>query len=81
MSPGSSAARLAVLGFLTGSSSPAWADSIDVAGKSGLNIEAIAMFLIFVLATLGITKWAAARTRSASDFYAAGGSITGFQNG
>ena len=39
------------------------------------------MFLIFVLATLGITKWAAGRTKSAADFYAAGGGITGFQNG
>jgi cation/acetate symporter len=46
-----------------------------------LNIEAISMFLIFVLATLFITKWAAARTKSAADFYAAGGGITGFQNG
>jgi cation/acetate symporter len=46
-----------------------------------LNIEAITMFLIFVLATLFITKWAAARTKSAADFYAAGGGITGFQNG
>ena len=35
----------------------------------------------FVVATLGITKWAAARTRSAADFYTAGGGITGFQNG
>ena len=31
--------------------------------------------------TLGITYWAAKRTRSATDFYAAGGGITGFQNG
>ena len=35
----------------------------------------------FVLATLWITKWAASRTRSAADFYTAGGGITGFQNG
>src|SRR5690606_3235851 len=35
----------------------------------------------FVLLTLWITKWAAARTRSAADFYTAGGGITGFQNG
>ena len=35
----------------------------------------------FVLITLGITKWAAARTKSAADFYTAGGGITGFQNG
>ncbi len=45
------------------------------------NWTAIVMFAAFVLATLGITKWAAARTRSASDFYTAGGGITGFQNG
>ena len=31
--------------------------------------------------TLFITKWAAARTKSAADFYTAGGGITGFQNG
>ena len=46
-----------------------------------LNVEAIVMFLVFVAATLVITKWAANRTRSAADFYAAGGGITGFQNG
>ena len=45
------------------------------------NWTAIVMFAAFVLATLGITKWAAARTRSAADFYTAGGGITGFQNG
>jgi cation/acetate symporter len=39
------------------------------------------MFAAFVLFTLGITKWAAARTKSAADFYTAGGGITGFQNG
>jgi len=46
-----------------------------------LNISAIAMFLIFVGATLGITYWAAKRTKTAKDFYTAGGGITGFQNG
>ncbi len=49
--------------------------------KQPLNTTAIIMFLIFVSATLGITYWAAKRTRSTKDFYAAGGSITGFQNG
>jgi cation/acetate symporter len=39
------------------------------------------MFLIFVLGTLGITYRAAMQTKSAADFYAAGGGITGFQNG
>ena len=31
--------------------------------------------------TLFITKWAASKTKSAADFYTAGGGITGFQNG
>ena len=46
-----------------------------------LNIPAIIMFLIFIAGTLGITYWAASKTKSASDFYTAGGGITGFQNG
>lgn len=45
------------------------------------NVSAIAMFVGFVLVTLGITYWAARRTKTAKDFYAAGGGITGFQNG
>ncbi|MBP2169378.1 cation/acetate symporter [Erwinia toletana] len=45
------------------------------------NYEAIIMFLVFVAATLGITYWAAKRTRTRSDYYTAGGNITGFQNG
>jgi cation/acetate symporter len=49
--------------------------------KQALNMSAIVMFLIFVSATLGITYWAAKRTKSAKDFYTAGGGITGFQNG
>ena len=42
---------------------------------------AITFFMLFVLVTLGITYWAARRTKSAAQFYAAGGGITGFQNG
>jgi cation/acetate symporter len=49
--------------------------------KQALNMSAIVMFLLFVGATLGITYWAAKRTKSAKDFYTAGGGITGFQNG
>src|SRR5574341_924637 len=45
------------------------------------NPVAIAFFMLFVLSTLGITYWAAKRTRTTKDFYAAGRSITGFQNG
>ena len=46
-----------------------------------LNVPAIFMFLIFVAGTLGITYWASKRTKSAKDFYTAGGGITGTQNG
>ena len=49
--------------------------------RQPLNISAIIMFLVFVAATLGITYWAAKRTKTAKDFYTAGGGITGFQNG
>ncbi|HNC51920.1 MAG TPA: cation/acetate symporter ActP [Accumulibacter sp.] len=45
------------------------------------NVPAIAMFILFVAITLGITYWAAKRTKTASDYYAAGGGITGTQNG
>jgi cation/acetate symporter len=49
--------------------------------QQALNIPAVVMFLIFVTATLGITYWASKRMRSTSDYYVAGGGITGFQNG
>ncbi len=51
------------------------------ATKQATNWTAIAMFGIFVAGTLYITKWAAGKTKTAADFYTAGGGITGFQNG
>src|SRR5207253_2994569 len=57
------------------------ADVLQAVEKQPLNITAIAMFLVFVLTTLGITYWAASKTKSMDDFYTAGGGITGFQNG
>ncbi len=56
-------------------------DASFEATKRELNIPAIIMFFIFIGGTLGITYWAARRTKSASDFYTAGGGISGFQNG
>jgi cation/acetate symporter len=41
----------------------------------------LAVFGLVLAITLGITYWAAKRTSSADDFYAAGRGITGFQNG
>ena len=54
---------------------------VGQAQRQAINWTAIGMFSVFVLFTLFITKWAAARTKSAADFYTAGGGITGFQNG
>ncbi|MFA5589761.1 MAG: cation/acetate symporter ActP [Lysobacteraceae bacterium] len=50
-------------------------------GEAQANTPAIVMFLVFIAATMGITWWAARRTKTTADFYTAGGGITGFQNG
>ena len=73
---------LALLGMLMASAG-AMAAGADLgqAEKQATNWTAIAMFGVFVAGTMFITKWAAAKTKSASDFYTAGGGITGFQNG
>jgi cation/acetate symporter len=51
------------------------------APKQTANVPAIVMFVLFVAITLGITYWAAKRTKTASHYYAAGNAITGTQNG
>ena len=68
---------------LLGASGAALAAGGDLGetAKQSTNWIAIIMFTVFVAATLWITKWAAGRTKSAADFYTAGGGITGFQNG
>jgi len=68
---------------LLGASAAAMAAGADLgqAAKQPTNWTAISMFAVFVVGTLFITKWAAAKTKSAADFYTAGGGITGFQNG
>ncbi len=57
--------------------SPCLADNVE----RPLNYGAIGAFLVFVAITLWITWWAARRTRTTQDFYAAGNRITGVQNG
>ncbi len=49
--------------------------------RQPMNVSAIVMFVAFVGATLFITYWASKRNNSTADHYAAGGRITGFQNG
>lgn len=60
-----------------------FAAGIDVSGaeKAPVNYMAISMFVIFVLATLGITYYSSKKSQSASGFYTAGGNISGVQNG
>ncbi|SUA64033.1 Acetate transporter ActP [Oligella urethralis] len=65
----------ATLLLLAGSS------AIANAATAGPSKPAIIMFLVFIAGTMGITYWAARKTQSTSDFYTAGGGISGFQNG
>src|SRR5690606_8469562 len=45
------------------------------------NATAITFFLLFVTLTLGITYWAARKTKTTEEYFAAGRSISGRQNG
>ncbi|MGO1269543.1 MAG: sodium:solute symporter family transporter, partial [Pseudomonas bubulae] len=61
-----------------------WVSELATAADNtsrSMNWSAISMFLLFVMLTLGITRWAALRTRTTSDFYTAGGGLSGMQNG
>ncbi|MGE8633145.1 MAG: sodium:solute symporter family transporter, partial [Achromobacter piechaudii] len=57
------------------------AGSAHAASTGQASMSAIVMFLAFIAGTMGITYWAAKRTRTTSDFYTAGGGLSGFQNG
>jgi cation/acetate symporter len=46
-----------------------------------MNVMTIGMFAVILMGSLGITAWAARRTRTAVDFYAAGKGLTAAQNG
>ncbi|ACL59649.1 cation acetate symporter [Methylobacterium nodulans] len=71
---------LLLLAALAATAAAAAGPDLGAVQKQGLNWTAIGMFLLFVLGTLGITYRAAAQTRSAADFYAAGGGISAGQN-
>ena len=45
------------------------------------NAVAMAFFFLFIAITLGITYWAARRTRTTEQFYAAGREVSAWQNG
>jgi cation/acetate symporter len=74
--------RLLVFILLTAPGTLMAADAITGSvQRQPTNWQAIIMFVVFVAMTLGITWWASQRTRSRSDYYTAGGNITGLQNG
>ena len=70
-----------LLGLLIAGVAVAAGGDLGTTVKQETNWVAIAMFGAFVVMTLFITKWAASKTKTAADFYTAGGGITGFQNG
>jgi len=72
---------IALSALLAAAAAQAAGADLGQVDKQPTNWVAIGMFGTFVVATLFITKWAAARTKSAADFYTGGGGITGFQNG
>ncbi|WP_296443164.1 cation acetate symporter [Rhodoferax sp. UBA5149] len=72
---------VALLALLASGGAMAAGVDLGQVDKQPTNWVAISMFGGFVIMTLFITKWAAAKTKSAADFYTGGGGITGFQNG
>lgn len=57
---------------------------VDPADDSKLKANpkvTIPIFLLIIAATMSVVVWSAKKTKSASDFYTAGGGITGTQNG
>ncbi len=61
---------------------PAQARTIQVPWSDRpLDLRAIIVFFVVLLAALAVTHWASRRSRSAADFYASGGGIMGLQNG
>ena len=77
--------RRAALGFASMALTSTLAVADDLAATrahpTGTNVTGIVMFLLFVAASLVITWRSSHRTKSASDFYAAGGGIKPLQNG
>ena len=61
---------------------PAAAKPVDAKASIKANPKVtIPIFLIIIGATMAVVVWSAKKTKSAADFYTAGGGITGTQNG
>ena len=68
----------AFLGLAALTALPAFAQAAPGEGKRGLTF---AVFAVVIAITMYVTYVAAKRVRSASDFYTAGGGVSGWQNG
>jgi cation/acetate symporter len=67
-----------------GAQAPAPAAAAPLKPKKELKankVITLSMFAVIISITLGVVVWAARQTKTAADFYAAGGGITGTQNG
>jgi cation/acetate symporter len=74
-------AKYLILALTALAASLALAAPAGVAAREPTNWPAITTFMFFVGATLWMTRLATARSRSSADYYAAGGGVSGFQNG
>ena len=80
LSPSLAFATATAAAVLAAGSAQAAGPDLGQTTQSATNWPAIVIFVLFVLLTLGITYRAARQTKSASDFYAAGGGISPGQN-
>ncbi len=68
------------VGLLSGVVLPATAFAAEAQAEANKGLT-LGMFFVIIAITLGIVYWAAKRTKTTDDFYAARSSISGFQNG
>ncbi|HSM92596.1 MAG TPA: cation acetate symporter, partial [Anaeromyxobacteraceae bacterium] len=72
----------AILNFVLGQAAPAAAAPAPLETSLGKpTLPAIGFFFLIVAVTLVITYWAARKTKTSSEFYAAGRSVSALQNG
>jgi cation/acetate symporter len=69
-----------ILNFLLGQAAPA-AATMSVTSLGKPTLASIGFFFLIIVVTLVITYWAARKTKTSSEFYAAGRSVSALQNG
>ncbi|WP_160295291.1 cation acetate symporter, partial [Geobacter sp. OR-1] len=79
--PGAPAAVAPAAAPMQSQAAPAPAAPVEKKTIKANKTITIGMFLVIIAITMSVVVWAAKRTKTAADFYAAGGGITGTQNG